>query len=201
MPRKVSPDERLVEIAQATLRVVERGGANAVTIRSVASEMGRTPMVVTHYVPTRAKLLSNAVQYAVDHYRGVVDEQMEAVPEEHRFRELALALTVAVDSSAYPGVDKLTLELMAKSDEGDELDAFRVDGRRERGAFRAAAEAAGIAEPDLTAELMSLVTAGVVIAEMVDPEHWTPERVKAVVARLADVLGAPASALKETAGS
>ncbi|HWI21369.1 MAG TPA: hypothetical protein VNT22_02015 [Baekduia sp.] len=200
MPKKVSPDERLVEIAQATLRVAERDGANAVTIRSVAAEMGRTPIVVTHYVPTRAKLLANAVQYAVDDFHSVIDERMEAVPEEDRFRERALALTVAVDSSAYPAVDKLTLELMAKSVKGEGLEAFRDDGRREREDSRAAAHAAGIADPDFAAELMYLVTAGVVAAEMVDPELWTPERVKAVVERLVDVLGAPALELHETAG-
>jgi AcrR family transcriptional regulator len=200
MPKKVSPDERLVEIAKATLRVAERGGANAVTIRSVAAEMGRTPVVVTHYVPTRAKLLANAVQYAIDDYYSVTDEQMEAVPDEHRFRELAHVLTLAIDPGAYPGVDKLMLELMAKSVKGAGLEAFRANGRRERDDFRAAADAAGIDEPDFAAELMYLVTSGVVTAEMVDPELWTPERIKGVVERLVDVLSAPAPALQETAG-
>jgi AcrR family transcriptional regulator len=201
MPKKVSPNERLAEIALATLAVAERDGANAVTIRSVASEMGRTPIVVTHYVPTRSRLLANAVEYAVNDFHGVIDEQMEAVPAERRFRELALALTVDVDPDAYPGVDKLTLELMAKSVEGEGLEAFRDDGRREREDFRAAAVSAGIAEPDLAAELMSVMTAGIVMSEMVDPEYWTPERIKAVVDGLIDALGAPALALQEAAGS
>jgi hypothetical protein len=77
---------------------------------------------------------------------------------------------------------------------------FRAHARRELEDFRAAADAAGIAEPGLAAELVYLVTAGVVSAEMVDSEHWTPERVTAVVQRMVDVLGAPALELEETAG-
>ncbi len=62
MPRHVDEAARLQEIAQAVLRIVAHEGLDAVTFRSVASALGSSTTVVTHFVPDRDSLLERAFE-------------------------------------------------------------------------------------------------------------------------------------------
>ena len=58
----MSKTERRRAIAAATLRVAARDGLRAVTIRSVARQLGASTTFITNYLPTRSALLVNALQ-------------------------------------------------------------------------------------------------------------------------------------------
>jgi AcrR family transcriptional regulator len=193
VPIDVNAEERLSQIAEATLRVVEKRGADGVTIRAVADEMGGSTTVVTNYIPTRTRLISNAVHHAIDDWQAELSQQMEGVAPEDEFRTLARWSSSTTGED--PIIRQLFIELLAKAGEGEELDALRQDGEEHREHFRVAAAAAGVAEPDFAADLMHLILRGFYLAAVEDPEHWSTERVQPVVDRLIDLLvAAPAPA-------
>ncbi len=57
MPKVVDHDERRTELARAALRVVGRGGIQALTTRGVAAEAGWSTGVLAHYYDSRDQLL------------------------------------------------------------------------------------------------------------------------------------------------
>ena len=65
MPKIVDHDERRRELVEALWRVVERDGASAVSVRSVAAEAGVSKSSIGHYVGTMPQLLSLAVEELV----------------------------------------------------------------------------------------------------------------------------------------
>jgi AcrR family transcriptional regulator len=193
VPIDVNAEERLAQIAEATLRVVETRGADGVTIRAVADEMGGSTTVVTNYIPTRTRLISNAVHHAIDAWQAELDQQLEGVAPEDEFR--TLARWSSSTSGEDPIIRQLFIELLAKAGEGEELDALRQDGQEHREHFRVAAAAAGVAEPDFAADLMHLILRGFYLAAVEDPEQWSTERVQPVIDHLIDLIaGAPAPA-------
>jgi AcrR family transcriptional regulator len=193
VPIDVNAEERLAQIAEATLRVVEKRGADGVTIRAVADEMGGSTTVVTNYIPTRTRLISNAVHHAIDAWESELDQQMEGRAPEEEFRELARWSSSTTGDD--PIVRQLFIELLAKAGEGEELDALRKDGQEHREHFRVAAVAAGIAEPDFAADLMHLMLRGFYLAAVEDPAEWSTDRVQPVLDHLIDLLqSAPAPA-------
>jgi AcrR family transcriptional regulator len=188
VPIDVNAEERLAQIAEATLRVVEKRGADGVTIRAVADEMGGSTTVVTNYIPTRTRLISNAVHHAIDGWDDELARQMEGIAPEDELRMLARWSSSTTGDD--PIIRQLFIELLAKAGDGEELDALRKDGQEHREHFKVAAAAAGVAEPDFAADLMHLILRGFYLAAVEDPEHWSTERVQPVVDHLIDLLAA-----------
>lgn len=86
--RRASAEERQRRwIAEATCRLVAEHGLDAVTMRRVASELGSTTGLVTHYFPQKEALLQAALcaalsnlaeSYPADHQQpGSLDEWVE----------------------------------------------------------------------------------------------------------------------------
>ena len=61
MPRQVDGESRDRDIRDATLRVIASHGVGGVTIRRVASELGASTSVVTHFTRDKDELLRRAV--------------------------------------------------------------------------------------------------------------------------------------------
>jgi AcrR family transcriptional regulator len=188
VPIDVKPEERLAQIAEATLRVVEKRGADGVTIRAVADEMGGSTTVVTNYIPTRTRLISNAVHHAIAEWNDELERSLADGAPEDEFRTLARWSSSTTGDD--PIIRQLFIELLAKAGPGEELEALRRDGEEHREHFRVAAAAAGVADPDFAADLMHLVLRGFYLAAVEDPKHWSTERVEPVIDHLVDVLEA-----------
>lgn len=200
MPIDVNAEERLAQIAEATLRVVEKRGADGVTIRAVAEEMGGSTTVVTNYIPTRTRLISNAVHHAIEGWNEEMAGQLEGLAPEEEFR--ALARWSSSTTGDDPVVRQLFIELLAKAGEGEELNALRADGAEHREHFKVAAAAAGVAEPDFAADLMHLILRGFYLAAVEDPDGWSTARVQPVIDHLIDLLqAAPAPPAKKKRAS
>ena len=71
MPRRVDRESREREIQAATLRVIARYGVSGVTVRRVASELGSSTSVITHFTRDKDDLLARAVA------TGIKDFQLE----------------------------------------------------------------------------------------------------------------------------
>ena len=187
MPIDVDVSQRLREIAEATLAVVEEDTARGVTIRAVAAKLGRSTTVVTNYLPSRSALLLNAVRHALmawdEDQRGV--EDASDAPDALR-RTLAWAVTTEGHDMT---VRRLFLELVATSDPGADaalpIRAAALEGHDE---LEQAARVAGSAEPGFVADALFLALRGFYLACVEDPEQWTSERVTPVIDRLLTVL-------------
>lgn len=68
MPIQVDVTRRRADVANATFRVAARDGLAAVTLRSVAAEMGVSTTTITNYLPTRVDLLINAMDRMTDEW-------------------------------------------------------------------------------------------------------------------------------------
>lgn len=65
MPKIVDHDARRLEVIAALWRVVEREGAEAVSVRSVAAEAGLSRAGMTYYFDSQAQLLALAIEQSV----------------------------------------------------------------------------------------------------------------------------------------
>jgi AcrR family transcriptional regulator len=187
VPIDVDVDQRLREIAEATLAVVEEDTARGVTIRAVAAKLGRSTTVVTNYLPTRSALLLNAVRHALMAW----DEDQREVDDAHDGPDaLRHNLAWAVSTEGHDmTVRRLFLELVATSDPGADaalpIRAAAAEGRDE---LEQAARGAGSADPGFVADALFLALRGFYLACVEDPERWTSERAAPVVDRLLTVL-------------
>lgn len=185
MPIDVQVDERLAAIAAATLRVAEARGADGITIRAVAEEMGGSTTLVTNYLPSRAALISNAVDHVVARWRDEEAASLEGVAPEDALEAMALwACTTTGDDVL---VRHLFLEMLAKS-RADVNARMREDAAEGHAQLREAAAAGAAPDPDLAADVLHLVLRGYYLASVEDPERWTTERVSPVVRRLVALL-------------
>ena len=70
MPKIVDFDERRLELADATARLIARGGLGAATMRDVATEAGLTTGSVTHYFADKRELLLFTLNASLQRRRG-----------------------------------------------------------------------------------------------------------------------------------
>jgi AcrR family transcriptional regulator len=187
MPIDVQVDERLAAIAEATLRVADARGADGITIRAVAEQMGGSTTLVTNYIKSRAALINNAIDHVLARWRDDEASALDGVAPEDRLEALALW------SCSTTGDDDLLrhlfIEMLAKSrGPSDVSEALRHDAEEHRTHLRDAATLASTPDPDLTADILHLVLRGYYLASVEDPERWTAERVSPIVSRLVALL-------------
>jgi len=66
MPKVVDHEQRREEIVAAMWRVVERDGATAVSVRSVATEAGISKTGMSYYFASQGELLASAIEVSVE---------------------------------------------------------------------------------------------------------------------------------------
>jgi len=188
MPREVDTEQRLADIADATVRVARTAGAQAVTIRSVARELGGSTTLVTNYLPSRSALIMNALDQARDRWRDERDEAIAAAAPADRLT--ALIEWALSSTSDDPVLRTLILEVVANAAVEPELrDSLHRESVEFQAAIAAAAADAGYADADRVAQLVYLILRGASIATTEDPDHWQEEQIRGAV--LAAVAGFP----------
>jgi AcrR family transcriptional regulator len=75
VPKVVDHDVRRRELADATWRVVHRGGVERATVREVAAEAGYSPGSLRYYFPAQAELIAFAMEGVAERVR----ERIEAL--------------------------------------------------------------------------------------------------------------------------
>jgi AcrR family transcriptional regulator len=175
MPRVVDRSERLNAISGAVRRVLERDGVEQTTMRNVASELGSTTGLLTHWVPDRAELLHLALRATADEQAARADAVLARRP-----RDLAAALDEFLplddarraEMKVWVGFWALALSHPAL--QGEHRDRYRgyrarfVDHLRELGIGADDARAA-------TDHLMTTVD-GIALEAVFDPGYWTAAR-------------------------
>jgi AcrR family transcriptional regulator len=189
VPIDVQVDERLAAIAEATLRVAQARGADGITIRAVAEEMGGSTTVVTNYVKSRAALINNAIDHVLARWRDDETDALDGVADADRLEALALwSCSTTGDDEL---IRQLFIEMLAKSREpSDFSEAVRTDAEEHHTHLRDAARLASAPDPDLAADVLHLVLRGYYLASVEDPERWTADRVSPIIRRLVALLRA-----------
>lgn len=188
MPVEVDGAKRLDDIAEATLRVAERDGPGAITIRAVAAELGGSTAVVTYYVASRAELLRNVIRYAQRQWR----EDMLRATDGLKGRELleALALWSVSTVGHDRAVRHLWLDMAARAPaDSAAFRDLRNDTAEHRGTIRDAL--AGAVDPrdvEVGADVLYLMLRGFYFLSVEDPEHWTDDRIARAIRHVVDRL-------------
>lgn len=180
MPREIDAGQRLADIAAATVRVARTAGAQAVTIRSVARELGGSTTLVTNYLPSRAALIINALDQGRDRWLAERTEAIAAVPVAER-------LTALIEWSLSTGGDDavlrtLILEIVANVNVEPEMrESLRRESIEFQQVLETAAAEAGFVDPGHVAALVYVLVRGSYIATTEDPDRWDESRVRRVV--------------------
>lgn len=180
MPRDVNTDQRLADIAAATIAVARTAGAHAVTIRSVAKQLGGSTTLVTNYLPSRAALILNALDQGKDRWRQEFDEAVSAARDVDRLTAVIdWSLTSTTDD---PVLRTLILEIVANASVEPTM---RESLARESDGFRTLLESAavesGFEHPEHVAEVVYLMVRGAYIASTEDPERWDEAHIRSVI--------------------
>jgi AcrR family transcriptional regulator len=184
------PDERRRRIARVAVDIVAREGMQAATIRRIASEVGFSTTVVTHYFAEKQELLRWAYRVTAEEGQARLDRALAADPA-----DLVAALfgMAAVDDASV----RLWRVFVAFCDEAARDPDFAHEQRRHTD--RAIAQLAAIIRarygerPDAgdVARLLNGLVQGLSVQVVVDPGRWSPAQIR-------DVLQAQVRMLLET---
>jgi len=183
MPRDVDLDQRLADIAAATVDVAEREGTHAVTIRSVAKQLGGSTTLVTNYIPSRAGLILNALDHARTRWRTELDELLASRrPEDQLSAVLDWSLSAEGDDSV---INSLIIEIVANAAVEPTLRAaLQRESLALHELLRSAADASGYVDPIGVADALYVLVRGVTFATLEDPAGWPDPRVRATIDRV-----------------
>jgi len=177
----VDEQERRQEIARATLEIAELHGANAVTIRAVADALGRSTAFVTNYVPSRAQLMFNALDYA----RGAwISGRSEGLTGVERLVQLARWMCTTDEHDT--ALRSLWIEVVASS--GPEMKVVTDLTDRTFDDFRRSAQEASLSDAEQIADILYLFARGFHVKNVEDPVTWNDERVNRALTVLLESL-------------
>lgn len=188
MPRYVDHADRRREIVRATVRVLAHKGLSALTVRSVADELGGSVALVTHYYRTRDEMINDLAVQMAARWRTAVTE-LDAggrSPEERLHALLVWALPKSEDQML---MEKARLQLLAARDEfPDVRSVFGSWDTSMRSLFREHIRPL-VPEEDVepTVDMLRAVISGITFEAY---QHgWSVERQHEVLARTLRKLG------------
>jgi AcrR family transcriptional regulator len=191
VPREVDHDERRDEILTAVAGVLAEVGLRGFTIRSLASRLGGSVSMVTHYFPTRHSLLVNIGPWILRKWQTEVESLKNAQGD-------PVAKLRAVLSWLIPTTTEGMLEERAGLSllVGTESDAAAVQGlRTELDAWLrdlVRTHLVGLVDDvhvEPTVDILYAIVRGISVSACEAPEAWPAERQLAVLDDLLDLLG------------
>lgn len=187
MPAPIDVEQRLDEIAVATLELAREGGAAAVTIRAVAARLGGATSRVTKYLPTRAGLLANAARYMTAHWEADAGAALADQTGIDRLRALA-AWSLTTDGYD-DAIRRLWIDAIASGQtEIEGVNHVREQAHHEQDELRALVEDALPAGNEWLADALYLAFRGYYLSTIEDPHRWPAERAGAAIQRLLDLV-------------
>ncbi|MUN07801.1 TetR family transcriptional regulator [Agromyces luteolus] len=188
LPAEVDTAERLAEIAHATVAVAQERGTHAVTLRAVAERLGRSTAFITHFVPSRAELMANALELARSRWD---DERRDELGDLLGVERLAALTRWMCTSSPEESVFRsLWIEVIADVRAGHDraYHLLRTVTDATYASFLDGARAADREEAARIADILYLYCRGYEVKSVEDPEGWPDERVQRSLELLLRVL-------------
>lgn len=188
MPRSVDPEHRRAELRAAVVAIAASDGVAAVTIRRVADYIGMSTSGVTHYVGSRDELLRAAIEEVAADVEAHAD-RLVAAADDPRSAAAAILDWAVIDLDATTRGLWLALVVGAHDDEvvRHALDDFN---RRWHDRLRRLLGEAGLAD-QWRLDVLAVLVDGLLVVEADDGQSWTSGRRRAVLGRVAEVVGLP----------
>ncbi|MFF5085008.1 TetR/AcrR family transcriptional regulator [Actinoplanes sp. NPDC000266] len=90
MPSPIDAQQRRLEITNASIRILARGGASALTLKSLAEELGGSITLVTHFVANRQQLFVAITDELIASYEAELASIDDGLGGYDRLRALLL---------------------------------------------------------------------------------------------------------------
>lgn len=189
MPRIVDPHARRQEISEAAIRVLARGGTQALTLKSLAEELGGSITLVTHFFANRDELFVAITDDMIASYDAMFDDTDDGVDAYGRLRSLLTWMSpfTAEDIAMETG----RIALIWRRDEHESIaHFFTAMEQRMRSMLRRRLEGlVPTKDLDNAVAYLRAVTNGLTLSAVEHPDLWPPERIEWVIDRALDGLG------------
>jgi AcrR family transcriptional regulator len=195
MPAAVDHDVRRREVAEAVWRVLATTGFAGLSLRAVATEMGATTGLLTHYFASKREL----VEHALDVVHQRTAPRMEAAGagavglDGLRARLRAVLVDgedATVLSKVWVGFWDLALaDARLGLEEAARYERWRDRLRPLVAEAVGAGELAAGRDPETVVDVLTAFTHGLVVQALFDPERFPVERQYAVLDELLGALG------------
>jgi DNA-binding transcriptional regulator YbjK len=166
------------QIVEATLRVIGARGADAVTHRAVAAEAGVSLALTTYYFDSKQALVAEALERVIERSIETLRRHadVDGPVEPGQLVDRLTALTVAqLEDRAAPLVAQYELMLEAARDESLRPLAERWSEAYD-GCLVELVSAAGLADPELSAGILSSIIEGALLDHIALPQPGFVER-------------------------
>ena len=187
MPRLVDHEERRAHLLTALRRIVDRDGAAAISIRTVAAEAQVSKSAIAHYFPSRLSLLAGAAEQM----NGEVRAKLRRLDLDDGALSTAVEAVMAAipDSRARLNQSEVWLLLISerRTDPAARELAADLDERVRSGVFAALQRwtRSGLAHPsrdlDLEAWRLHALIDGLSLHTLHEPVEYPPSRIREVV--------------------
>lgn len=189
MPRQIDPIERRRQITSAAINILATGGASALTLKSLAEELGGSITLVTHFFASREDIFTAVVDDLAESYDSEL-QTLEAGADAPGRLKILLEWMVPLSPQ---DVDQESgrIALISQRHTHQGIDHFfEVMERRVRGLLKSHLEAV-VPEHDVPhyVDYLRALTNGLALSAVEHPEIWTRERVLGVIHRSISALG------------
>ena len=172
------------QIAEATCRLIARGGLEGATFRRIAAELGATTGLISHYFVSKADLLVYSINYAQEQL--ATDGLHTSWPtKEAFFDDLCRALTASEGEAGVFWRVWIAFLGVALSDEDVRSRYLQWDDHYRREMIRLVRDELGQPisddEAELLADALNVMASGVGIHAALDPQHLDSRRVRAIL--------------------
>lgn len=189
MPRVVDPYARRLEITNAAIRVLARGGTQALTLKSLAEELGGSITLVTHFFANRDELFVAITDELINSYDSLLDLSDQELDAYGRLRALLIWLSpVTADDVA---TETGRIALIWRRDEHDSIEHFFTAMEdRMRSLLRQRLEGMVPARDlDKSVAYLRAVTNGLTLSAVEHPDLWPRKQIEWVIDRALVGLG------------
>jgi AcrR family transcriptional regulator len=191
MPKVVDPVERRRDLAEAVWRVIRRDGLEYASVRNVAREAGLSMGSLRHYFGTQSELLIFAMRMVIERIDGRL-AKLDPDAEPRQAAERFLCELLPLDAERQEE-NEVWLAYTARAQVDPALRALRDEAYDllRRACLRCAVALAGPGpDSELEADRLFALLDGLAVHVAMRPEHASPDRVRAVLARHLDELAA-----------
>jgi AcrR family transcriptional regulator len=182
MPRQIDREQRRRDILNATSQLLAEQGISGLSLRAVASRLGGSTTLITHYFATQAELLDGLAYSMLDEWEAELTElESGAGSAEERLAVLLNWLVPQDDTGIQE--ERARIVLLGERILGAETEyVFKSWDGRMRDLIRRHLE--GVVSPDaldLRVDVLRTMTNGLTLSILEHPDSWDTDRIHAVI--------------------
>lgn len=179
MPRPIDVHARRLEITNAAIRILARGGTSALTLKSLAVELGGSITLVTHFFANRKELFVAVTDELIASYDLLMEELDQRLTGYDRLYAVLMVITPTTPGDIESEAGRVAL--IPHRGEHESIEHFfQAMELRMRSLLRDRLQGL-VPDDDLEEAVLYLraVTNGLTLSAVEHPEIWTADRIEA----------------------